>query len=298
VAARVATGIQPKSVDVSPDGSRIYVSNFGRPDRDNVRVYDARTLAQVGVIEFAGNAVETEFSPDGATLYVSNFRRGVVEVVDTATLTVRGEIEVGANPKVIARSPDGSRIYVANWSSDTISIVDAASLATVGQLRTGRHPRGMAVTLDGRLFIAGMYSHLIHVFDPNSRTRIAEWTPCRFPRHLALSPDQGTLYATCSCCRQVRSFDAITRELRVIAQTGENPRSMDISSDGRYLGVADFDDGTVSVIDTVELKHQIFPIPGVERVVGLALQPGPDLRIYATSWNSAELIVLEPVPAE
>ena len=43
----------------------------------------AETLDRVGVVEFAGNAVETAFSPDGTTAYVSNFRRGVVEVIDT-----------------------------------------------------------------------------------------------------------------------------------------------------------------------------------------------------------------------
>ena len=44
VLRRVASGVQPKSVRVSPDGRRVYVCNFGRPDRDNVFVYDAETL--------------------------------------------------------------------------------------------------------------------------------------------------------------------------------------------------------------------------------------------------------------
>src|SRR5688572_17339607 len=108
VLRRVASGVQPKSVRVSPDGRRVYVCNFGRPDRENVFVYDADTLERVGVIEFLGNAVETAFSPDGDTLYVSNFRENTLEVVDVDTLRVTNHVRLGARPKTIAPSPDGS----------------------------------------------------------------------------------------------------------------------------------------------------------------------------------------------
>ena len=59
VITRAATGVQPKSVSVSPDGRRVVVCNFGRPDRDNVFVYDAETLEHTGTVTFAGNAVES-----------------------------------------------------------------------------------------------------------------------------------------------------------------------------------------------------------------------------------------------
>src|SRR5690606_7668665 len=52
VSARAETGVQPKSVNVSPDGRRVVVCNFGRPDHDNVSVYDALTLAPVGTVSF------------------------------------------------------------------------------------------------------------------------------------------------------------------------------------------------------------------------------------------------------
>ena len=95
---RTDTGSQPKSVNVSPDGSRVVVCNFGFRDHDNVWVYDAQTLVHIGTVTFQGNAVETAFSHDGHILYVSNFRGAKVMVVDMATLTVRGEIDVGLDP--------------------------------------------------------------------------------------------------------------------------------------------------------------------------------------------------------
>ena len=59
VSQRVITGVQPKSVTLSPDGRRVWVCNFGRPDRDNMKVYDADSLELVGTVNFEGNAVET-----------------------------------------------------------------------------------------------------------------------------------------------------------------------------------------------------------------------------------------------
>ncbi len=128
VVATVQTSVQPKSVEVSPDGRRVWVCNFGRAGEDNVFVYDSETLDHVGTVEFEGNAVETTFSPDGATAYISNFRRGVVEVVDTTTFQVKHEIEVGANPKFMVVSPDGTRLYVALYSQQRVAGVDLSLL--------------------------------------------------------------------------------------------------------------------------------------------------------------------------
>ena len=41
VSARVATGLLPKSVTVSPDGRLLAVCNFGRTGEDNVFLYDS-----------------------------------------------------------------------------------------------------------------------------------------------------------------------------------------------------------------------------------------------------------------
>src|SRR5688572_28901678 len=92
VLERIDTGSQPKGVSVSPDGTRVYVTIFGRPDRENVWVYDTRDMRRIGTVSFSGNAVESLSSPNGRTLYVTNFRRNRVEVIDTRTLEVTDEI--------------------------------------------------------------------------------------------------------------------------------------------------------------------------------------------------------------
>lgn len=292
---RADTGSQPKSVSVSPDGSRVFVCNFGYRDHDNVWVFDAQTLDHVGTITFQGNAVETAFSPDGQTLYISNFRGAKVMVVDVASLQIRAEVDVGLDPKTIVLSPDGSIIYVANYAGNSVSVVDAARLVEVRRIRAGIQPRGMAVASDGRLFVASFRDHVTHVFDPaRDYSETSEIGMCRFPRHLALSPDDSRVYVSCSSVRVVHWHEVADGRRTGIVPVGHNPRTIDMSDNGRYIAVADFDSSTVSLIDTVALTHRVNEVSGADRIVGVAIQPGAALRVYATSWNNSKLFALEP----
>lgn len=298
VVARARSGIQPKSVIASPDGRFVYVCNFGRPNRESVTIHDARTLERVGMIEFEGNAVEAAFSPDGATLYVSNFRRNVVEVIDVASHTVRSEITVGQHPKTIAVAPAGDLIYVANWGGREVSVVDVARGVELRRLRTGVHPRGMVVHPDGRLLVASFDSHYIQVFDAGGNRELRRFSACRHPRDLVIGSDPERLYVTCSL-GSIGLYELATG-LRVgLAGVGRNPRSLGVTRDSRWAATANFgygngQNGSVSLVDLVENTHQTSLVRRADRLVGLSIHPGPELLIYATSWNSNEVIALAP----
>jgi YVTN family beta-propeller protein len=293
VLERIDTGSQPKGVSVSPDGSRLYVTIFGRPDRENVWVYDARTLRRVGTVSFAGNAVESLPSHDGRTLYVTNFRRNRVEVIDTRSLEVVDEIEVGKNPKTMALSRDGKTLFVANWSSHTVSVVDLERKRVVHTLRTGENPRGMATTREGRLFVASFADDVIDVFDHpradeqhDRRLRV-----CAVPRHLVLSPDEDTLYVSCyrkSLLGVVDLRDWSVERLPI----GRSPKTIDITSDGRWVVSADYGEGTVSVVDTRSMQMRRTWVPELTMATGLAVSPTGQLRVYATSFDRNELFVM------
>lgn len=288
VAAVAETGVLPKSVNVSPDGSRVVVCNFGRPDSDNVWVYDAETLEHVGSVSFPGNAVESAFSADGRTLWVSNFRRHVVEEIDFARLEVRREIEVGSHPKTIV--VDGSTLYVANYFDESVSVVDLREGREVARLATDERPRGMGVLADGTLLAAAFGGDRVHVFAAGQEREQLE--VCRFPRDVLPTPDRRAFFLTCSLGHigfyrpedHGRPFG--------IASTGRNPRSIDVTADGRWVGVANFGSSDVSLIDTVERTHRRHEVPGAHRLVGLAMHPGPGLRVYTTSWDTGELYML------
>lgn len=297
IARRVRTGVQPKSVVVSPDGSRLYVCNFGLSGRRNVYVYDAHSLLQVGRIDFPGNAAEATVSADGSTVYVANFARAVIEVVDAQTLKVRHEVKVGNNPKFMVVDEARGLLYVSNWSSRSVSAVDLDARAVDHTLWTGRRPRGLALLADGTLLVGAMWDHVVQVYAPGSTTPDREFDACENPRHLVLSPDQDRLYVSCSGDQVLRWFDPLTGEVLGEAPTGLNPRTIDISRDGRWVAIADFSGSTVTVVDLQAMLHRTHALPRTKQIVGLAVLPGTELRVLATSWLTNELLELRPGPS-
>jgi DNA-binding beta-propeller fold protein YncE len=88
-------------------------------------------------------------------------------------------------------------------------------------------------------------------------------------------------------------YDARSGARLGIGTLGRNPRSIAITADGRYLGAANFSSSDVSLVDMVERTHRTHPVPGASRIVGLAMHPSSSpVRLYATSWDTNELILL------
>lgn len=292
VSARVKTGVLPKSVAISPDGAQLWVCNFGYSGRKNVYVYDSATLDRIGMVEFAGNAVETAFAHDGSRAYVSNFARGVLEIIDPASFDLIDEVEVGRYPKVIAVAPDDQRIYVANWGSANVAVVDATTHKVLEHRPTGPRPRGMATRHDGTLFVDAMWGHVVHVF-PVAQ---AEWTipTCKHPRHAALAPNDDALFVTCSGDDSLRWHDP--HDGRVLGETpvGDNPRSFALSDDGRWSAVANFDGSSVTLVDLFGGRRFTTQIPQSKQIVGLTVGKGAQLRVFVTSWGNNQLIELRP----
>lgn len=190
------TGSMPKGALLSHDGKKFYVTNFGQLDKRNVTIYDARTLALVDQIDVPGVIVESALSADGKTLFISNFRRNSVMFVDLASKKVTHEIKTGRHPKVLVASPDGKSLFAANWASKSVTQIDIASAEVVRTLDVGKQPRGMVMTKGGKLYVANFFGDSIDVFEGKELETTHRLATCKCPRHLALSPDEKTLYVS------------------------------------------------------------------------------------------------------
>lgn len=298
--SRVETGVQPKSVSISGDGRVLAVANFGFADHDNVYLYDSESLARIGTVSFPGNAVESVFSRDGRTLFVSNFRQSRVEVIELAgctasapcSLTPRASIATGAHPKWMVLSADERTLYVANWSDESVSMIDLARGVEQRRLPTGRHPRGLALLADGTVIAASFEEHTLHLFSAEGEAR-GTVRVCQMPRHLVTAPDGVHLYVTCSM-GFVGLYEPHTGRRLGTGWLGRNPRTIAATRDGRFVAAANFTSGGVSLVDMIGHTHRSLPIEHADRIVGVAIHPDSTrLRLYATSWDGAELIAVE-----
>ncbi|WP_300531873.1 YncE family protein [Maricaulis sp.] len=138
----IESGNGPEAIDVSPDGSELWV---GMRQDDEIRVYSTEDMREITRIASGGEfPIRLKFTPDGARVYVSNAASGSVAVIDAASRQAVGEVGVGAVPVGILMQPDGRRVFVANTQDDFVTIIDADSLSVTGRVVAGDEPDGLA----------------------------------------------------------------------------------------------------------------------------------------------------------
>ena len=289
-----ATGSMPKGATLSPDGTRIYVTNFGQANGKNLSIYDATTLAPMGDIDVPGIVVESILNADGSLIYASNFPRDSVQIIDTKTRRVTREIQVGLHPKILVLSKDGKTLFAANWNGNSVSEIDLARGVVVRTHMAGVHPRGMALTTAGFLYVANFDGETIDVFHGPGFNQNYTLAACRIPRHLVLSPDERTLYLSCYHDSQLWALDLTGPSERAnhIVNIGKFPKSIDVSRDGKYVYSADYGtSNSVSIVDTADWSETTYTVPGMERGSGIAVLPGGK-RAAVTGWCDARVYLV------
>jgi YVTN family beta-propeller protein len=129
---------QPRSVALSPDGARLYVTG-----RASGKVY-AVDAASGRVSAAASGGLEpwgVLVSPDGGTLYVTDFAGGMLRVLNAADLSARAGLSIGAAPREMALSGDGATLYVGLFYGG-VALVDVGARAPALRQTTRLRPRG------------------------------------------------------------------------------------------------------------------------------------------------------------
>ncbi len=295
------TGSMPKAVVVSPDGKNLVVTNFGFWKTKNVYWYDPATLKKIGQTDFDdkdGNAVEAVFSPDSKTLYVSNFNGNNVKIVDVATRKVTKTVDVGLRPKITILSKDGTKMMVANWDSYSATIYDTSNFKQLYKLQANEHPRGIALTNAGKAYIAGFEGDELDIYDGEGLANHKKVKACKHVRHMTLSPDEKTLYLSCYYLGQLGTWDVATDKMKKLTQIGQEPKSSAVSTDGRWVFVANFgapDNGSISVVDTTDWTQRFVKVPKMDQGCGLALSPDQK-TVWVTGWSSRTVHAIDVSP--
>ena len=76
-------GDLPRGLQLSPDGKRVYVTNFG--DR-TLSVIDTITNSVTTTVDLPGYPEAVAVSPDGERIYVGDYWSGTVAVVSVPTV--------------------------------------------------------------------------------------------------------------------------------------------------------------------------------------------------------------------
>jgi YVTN family beta-propeller protein len=151
-----------------------------------------------------------EITPDGNTLLAVNTPDNRLEVFDISTgyAIHRFDIPVGLDP-VSVRARNNDEIWVANHVSDSVSIVSLGQRSVVATITTDDEPCDIAFAgTPTRAFVSCSQVNRVLVYDPDN---------------LAMAPS-------------------------VVAIEGEEPRALEVSSDGQTVYVAVFESGNGTTI--------------------------------------------------
>ncbi len=157
-------GKRPYDVKTSPDGSKVYVSDWAGKA---VRVLDPRTLATVATIAVGEHPNQMAVHPDDGRVFVACASSNSVSVIDGKLPSVIETISTslfplapeGSTPCALALSPEGETLFVANADNNCVAVIDVSTplkSEVEGFIPTGWYPSALAVTPDGDHLLVGV----------------------------------------------------------------------------------------------------------------------------------------------
>ncbi len=164
--------------------------------------------------------------------------------------TVSGRFK---SPAYIAFTRDGRRVYVTNEHGKSVLRLDKPH----DLIQVRYRPYGIVANPErDEIYVANRWSDSISII--NTRLDEAESVESgrigQSPTHMAISPDGDMLYVTLSGDNAIGTMGLSQRDIGVPIPLGQNnriyPHGIVITPDGKFLYVANKDEGTISVIHT------------------------------------------------
>ena len=221
----------------SPDGKTLYVSG-GNSGKLMAFSYDAGKVAKVKEIKGGDSTFASGIAvhPDTGVIYVCIESYNQVYALEPGTLKFIAAIGTGSNPHSCCFGEDRRHLYISNWGSSSITVIDTKTNTHVHDIRVGVRPNDMALSNDGRLFVACAGDNTVHVVQTQALEAVIKG-PTQATR-----PPEGT--------REVLNTALEPTELE-----GSSPIGVSVSPDGKTLFVANADNNDVMVADITDANE-------------------------------------------
>ncbi|HEV2670971.1 MAG TPA: YncE family protein [Gemmatimonadales bacterium] len=231
----VQLGCTPTCVKFDASGERAYVTV---QYCDEIAVIDARRDVQIHAFPVPGNPFPLALSPAGRTLFVTTNEDRLFGLnVQNGRLV--GSLPLPATSHHLALHPSGGRLYVATRTGGSVLEVDTSRYEVIRAFALGGWPQGLAVSRDGTTLYVANERHGLDVVRLASGKRIGvldlEGGSGNGAVSLALSPNDGVLYAGLVHSGRIAAIDVASLTLRAMINTGGRPREIAFDQTGKVL---------------------------------------------------------------
>jgi DNA-binding beta-propeller fold protein YncE len=224
VVGRVSLGLFPATMDVTPDGSFLYVVNFnlhGDMTPSSVSIVETDGMNEVARVPTCIMPHGSRINPQGTRQYSACMMDDALVEIDTGTLKVSrhfllargkeagnpgpphrnraaghtghdaaGHGDISCSPTWAQPSSDGASVYVACNKSDEIVEIDAATWKLKRRIAARPGVYNLAVTRDWRLIATNKRDQSVSIFDLKTGRELARVPTRRKVVHGAVvSPD-------------------------------------------------------------------------------------------------------------
>ena len=191
----IKVGAVPKYVDITPDQSKILVSNWCD---STLSVVDAATGLEEKTIPIAAAPRGIEGLPDNRTAYVAAMYADKLFKVDLETGESEVMMETGRKPRHLNLSDDGKYLFMAVSGSDTIYKIDTETEEIVDQVISGREPRSMILSSDGSaLYVVNYYEPSVAKISTDDMEVLQKEPTDANPIGITYEPITHTVWVAC-----------------------------------------------------------------------------------------------------
>ena len=281
----------PHGITVSPDGSRIYISE---ESGDTLVVVDGKTMREIKRIHLSGNPNLVDVTPDGKRIYVaitlswtdvSEFPQikaapsGGVDVIDAASLENIKTIPIKGGIHDLNVTPDGKYVVAgsargAKPPAKLLNVIDTQTNEIAWTVPISPGPSPMAITKkpdgstdkvfaqDGTtnsFFVVDFDTHVV-----SSNIKLPDVAPAQqnsaappSPSHgMIVTSDQKTLLVNSRLNTTLYAYSLPDLKLRgSAALSGKGAEWLTITPDDKTAYVANSHTNNVSVVDIATMKE-------------------------------------------
>ncbi|WP_109473165.1 YncE family protein [Ornithinimicrobium cavernae] len=191
----IKVGAVPKYVDITPDQTKVLVSNWCD---STLSVVDVETAREEKTIPIAAAPRGIEVLPDNRTAYVAAMYADKLFKVDLVTGESEVMMETGRKPRHLNLSADGKYLYMAVSGADTIYKIDTETEEIVDQVVSGREPRSMILSSDGTaLYVVNYYEPSVAKISTDDMEVLQKEPTDANPIGITYEPITHTVWVAC-----------------------------------------------------------------------------------------------------
>lgn len=289
---RTATEYMPHNVQVSPDGSIVWVTanamdemehqgfrlvetayaDTGHEDTetmsDQVIVIDPKTdtivrRVPIGLDQHLAHVVQASV---GSTVLVAAQETDKIYVLNADTMTLERSIDLpkGSGPHGMRLSPDDKTLYTAFMSGKALGFIDVASGNITSMSLDGAAVQTAVVPNGSKVAVSVYDSRSVGIYDTASKTlsyvRLPEGS--QGPVQLYPTPDSRFVYAADQgmlndreANNKLYKIDLASLAVVEAIEAGKAPHGVVLNKSGTRAYVTNLEGDSVSIVDTISGKE-------------------------------------------